>query len=240
MKLVAQSDVREDLPAGEYTARLKEVKTLPPSELHPDWGSSLAWEYEVLQGPKAGQRGTAFTPCILKSQNGLGVLVRSMLGRAFQAGEEFDSQTFIGKCFKIFVDFNKSGSRTRVMRAIPVADPEMPLANVTSAQAPAYTPGPRTAPAPTNELGHSAPRRPAAAPPTPPSTAPKIAVDTTADFKRQSLWAFVQIGDNPETQEMQVSAIRQLVINGMSPTNINCYIPSEASWLTLAAVDMPF
>jgi hypothetical protein len=54
------------------------------------------------------------------------------------------------------------------------------------------------------------------------------------------LWAFVQIGDNPETQEMQVSAIRQLVINGTSPANINCYIPSEASWLTLTAVDMPF
>jgi hypothetical protein len=237
MKLVAQSDVREDLPAGEYTARLKEVKTLPPSELHPDWGSSLAWEYEVLQGPKAGQRGTAFTPCVLKSQNGLGVLMRSMLGRAFAAGEEFDADALIGKTFKIFVDFNKSGSRTRVMRAIPVADPEL-TSNVTSAQAPPFTPGPRTAPAPTNELGHSAPRR--AGPSIPPPPAPKIAVDTTADFKRQSLWAFVQIGDNPETQEMQISAIRQLVINGMSPSNINCYIPAEASWLTLTAVDMPF
>jgi hypothetical protein len=237
MKLVAQSDVREDLPAGEYTARLKEVKTLPPSELHPDWGSSLAWEYEVLAGPKTGQRGTAFTPCVLKSQNGLGVLMRSMLGRAFAAGEEFDADALIGKTFKIFVDFNKSGSRTRVMRAIPVADPEL-TSNVTSAQAPPYTPGPRTAPAPTNELGHSAPRR--AGPGIPPPPAPKIAVDTTADFKRQNLWAFVQIGDNPETQEMQVSAIRQLVVNGTSPANINCYIPSEASWLTLTAVDMPF
>jgi hypothetical protein len=237
MKLVAQSDVREDLPAGEYTARLKEVKTLPPSELHPDWGSSLAWEYEVLAGPKAGQRGTAFTPCVLKSQNGLGVLMRSMLGRAFQAGEEFDADALIGKCFKIFVDFNKSGSRTRVMRAIPVADPEL-SSNVTSAQAPPFTPGPRTAPAPTNELGHSAPRR--AGPSIPPPPAPKIAVDTTADFKRQNLWAFVQIGDNPEAQQMQVSAIRQLCIDGMSPSNINCYIPAEASWLTLTAVDMPF
>jgi len=238
MKLVAQSDVREDLPAGEYTARLKEVKTLPPSELHPDWGSSLAWEYEVLQGPKAGQRGTAFTPCVLKSQNGLGVLMRSMLGRAFAAGEEFDADALIGKCFKIFVDFNKSGSRTRVMRAIPIEDPAIPLANVTSAQAPAFTPGPRTAPAPTNELGHSAPRRPSVAPPAAPVA--KVPVVTAADFKRQSCFAFVQIGNNPETQEMQVSAIRQLVISGTSPSEINCYIPESASWLTLTAVDMPF
>jgi hypothetical protein len=237
MKLVAQSDVREDLPAGEYTARLKEVKTLPPSELHPDWGSSLAWEYEVLQGPKAGQRGTAFTPCVLKSQNGLGVLMRSMLGRAFAAGEEFDADALIGKCFKIFVDFNKSGSRTRVMRAIPVADPEL-VSNVTSAQAPAYTPGPRTAPAPTNELGHSAPRRPAVASPAAPVA--KVPVFTAADFKRQSLFAFVQIGQDPATHEMQVSAIRQLVVSGTSPSEINCYIPDTASWLTLTAVDMPF
>ena len=164
MKLVAQSDVREDLPAGEYSSRLIEVKTLPPSELHPDWGSSLAWEYEVLLGPRKGQRGTAFTPCVLKSQNGLGVLMRSMLGRAFAAGEEFDADALIGKTFKIFVDFNKSGSRTRVMRAIPIEDPSIPLANVTSAQAPPFTPGPRTAPAPTNELGHSAPRRHPSAP----------------------------------------------------------------------------
>lgn len=236
MKLVAQSDVREDLPAGEYSSRLVEVKTLPPSELHPDWGSSLAWEYEVLLGPRKGQRGTAFTPCVLKSQNGLGILMRSMLGRAFAAGEEFDADALIGKTFKIFVDFNKSGSRTRVMRATPIEDPTLPLANVTSAQAPPFTPGPRTAPAPTNELGHSAPRRPAAAPP----TAPKVAVSVQADFKRPSMWAYVQVGDNPETREMQVSAIRQLVVDGTSPHDINCYIPESASWLTLTAVDMPF
>jgi len=236
MKLVAQSDVREDLPAGEYTARLKEVKTLPPSELHPDWGSSLAWEYEVLVGPKAGQRGTAFTPCVLKSQNGLGVLMRSMLGRPFQAGEEFDADAMIGKCFKIFVDFNKSGSRTRVMRAIPVAEPAQEVgAGIPQGM---HVPPARTASPPTNDIGHATPRR--AGPGIPPPPAPKVAVDTTADFKRQNLWAFVQIGDNPETQEMQISAIRQLCINGMSPSNINCYIPAEASWLTLTAVDMPF
>ena len=238
MKLVAQSDVREDLPAGEYSSRLIEVKTLPPSELHPDWGSSLAWEYEVLLGPRKGQRGTAFTPCVLKSQNGLGVLMRSMLGRAFAAGEEFDADALIGKTFKIFVDFNKSGSRTRVMRAIPIEDPSIPLANVTSAQAPPFTPGPRTAPAPTNELGHSAPRRHPAGPPAAPVA--KVPVVTVADYKRQSCFAFVQIGHDPETHEMQVSAIRQLVVSGTSPSEINCYIPETASWLTLTAVDMPF
>jgi hypothetical protein len=164
--------------------------------------------------------------------------MRSMLGRAFAAGEEFDADALIGKCFKIFVDFNKSGSRTRVMRAIPIEDPAIPLANVTSAQAPAFTPGPRTAPLPTNELGHSAPRRPAVAPPAAPVA--KIPVFTAADFKRQSLFAFVQIGQDPETREMQVSAIRQLVVSGTSPSEINCYIPETASWLTLTAVDMPF
>ena len=238
MKLVAQSDVREDLPAGEYSSRLIEVKTLPPSELHPDWGSSLAWEYEVLLGPRKGQRGTAFTPCVLKSQNGLGVLMRSMLGRAFAAGEEFDADALIGKTFKIFVDFNKSGSRTRVMRAIPIEDPSIPIANVTSAQAPPFTPGPRTAPLPTNELGHSAPRRHPAGPPAAPVA--KVPVFNAADFKRQSCFAFVQIGQDPETHEMQVSAIRQLVVSGTSPSEINCYIPETASWLTLTAVDMPF
>jgi hypothetical protein len=163
--------------------------------------------------------------------------MRSMLGRAFAAGEEFDADALIGKTFKIFVDFNKSGSRTRVMRAIPVADPEL-VSNVTSAQAPPFTPGPRTAPLPTNDLGHSAPRRPAGAPPAAPVA--KVPVFTAADYKRQSCFAFVQIGQDPETREMQVSAIRQLVVSGTSPSEINCYIPETASWLTLTAVDMPF
>lgn len=238
MKLVAQSDTREDLPAGEYSARLVECKTLPPSEMHPDWGPSLAWEYEVLVGPKRGHRGTAFTPCQLRSTNGLGVLMRSMLGRAFAPGEEFDADAMIGKTFRIFVDFNKSGSRTRVMRATPIDDPTQ---YTDSSEIPAgmHVPVARTASPPTNAHGHAAraPARPGA--PAAPA-APKQAVVSQADYKRPGMWAYVTIGDNPETREMQVSAIRQLVVEGTSTGDIMCYIPESASWLTLAAVDMPF
>lgn len=228
MKMVAQGDVREALPVGEYVARLITVKTMPASQLYPDSGPSYAWEFQVLEGPKRGSTGTAFTKTQLSTANNLGKLLRTMLGRVVVHGEEIDTDDFIGKVYRIAVDFNQSGSSTRVMRASPVAG---------------YDAGQPAAPAIPQALAMQAPPvRPAGPAPIAPAQPPvtKIPVLTQHDYKIQTRWAFVNIGESQETKEMQVSALRQLVINGTSAQDISCWIPETSSWMTLAAVDMPF
>lgn len=230
MKMIAQGDTREMIPVGEYSARLIQVKTMPASQLYPDSGPSYAWEFQILEGPKRGQTATAFTKTTLSAANNLGKLLRTMLGRVIVGGDVVETDDFIGKTYRIGVDFNQSGSNTRVMRAVPIADPESGQMGAAPSRAP-------SAPA--------APQRPAspgapAAPTAPVAPAAKVPVATQLDYKIQSRWAFVVIGDDPATREMQVSAIRQMVVNGTSTADIMCYIPDTASWMTLAAVDMPF
>jgi len=106
-------------PPGRYKARLTTIKPLPPMRL-PDGkvGDPLfAWEFEVCDGPQAGRRPSALTPQAATVRNGLGRLLRSILGRPIDPAECIDLATFVGRDFAIEVAFNAAGLKTRVVSA---------------------------------------------------------------------------------------------------------------------------
>ncbi len=113
-----------DVPPGSYRARLAAIKELEPMTL-PDGTTGdplFAWEFEVLDGAHRGKSPSALTPRKATLMNGLGKLLRSILGRQLRPTESIQLETFVGKEFTIHVDFNKSGSKTRVQSAHPAGD----------------------------------------------------------------------------------------------------------------------
>ena len=122
---------------GTYTARLNKIEEKPPTQTNPDWGPSLMWEFIVLDdGPHRGDSVAAFTPAVPKTGNGLGKLLRQMMGRNLRPGEQLDGAALIGKPFTVYVDFNKTGTRTRVVSAVPIKTPAAPSSPPAAAPAP--------------------------------------------------------------------------------------------------------
>lgn len=122
-KVQAGGDSKFDVPPGMYRARLEDVKEMPPSAANPDWGPSLVWEFEVLEGEHTGKRPSCFTPVTASTANGLGRLLQTMLGRKIQPGEDVDVEGMIGQEFQITVSPNKAGTKNRVNAAFPVNKP---------------------------------------------------------------------------------------------------------------------
>lgn len=118
-KVQAGGESKFDVPPGMYRARLDDVKEMPPSAKNPDWGPSLVWEFEVLEGEHTGKRPSCFTPCTPSTANGLGRLLQTMLGRKIQPGEDIDAEALIGKEYQITVSPNKDGTKNRVNAAFP-------------------------------------------------------------------------------------------------------------------------
>jgi hypothetical protein len=136
----------EQVPVGAWPARLINVKPMPPSEAHPDWGASYVWEFEVTSGPHRGKRCSCFTKQNVTPLNNLGRLLVDLLGRALREGEDFELESFVGREYTIKVGPNKAGDKTRVNGVFPLqaAAPPAPAAN----GAPAAGPPPRRPPAP--------------------------------------------------------------------------------------------
>ena len=218
---------------GTYTARLNKIEEKPPTQANPDWGPSLMWEFVVLDdGPHRGDSVAAFTPAVPKTGNGLGKLLRQMMGRNLRPGEQLDGSAFIGKPFTVYVDLNKSGTRTRVISAVPVKTPAAP----SSPPAPAPTPIPPAAQKLAAALAGSPPAAPAPAP----VPAVKVHVTKREDFQNTSKWAFFSVGEGL-SEEAQIQDIRNRITTGqVAAASVMAYVPDSAEWIPFAAVDLPF
>jgi len=113
-----------DVPPGSYRARLAAIKELEPMTL-PDGTTGdplFAWEFEVLDGAHRGKSPSALTPRKATLMNGLGKLLRSILGRQLRPTESIHLETFVGKEFTIPVPMS-SGS---TLPHSPVPPPRRP------------------------------------------------------------------------------------------------------------------
>lgn len=114
LKAIEQTS-RYDVPVGTYKAKLTGYKAMPASSQFPDSKPSFAWEFEVLEGEHAGKVSSRFTPQNLTTANGLGKMLRELLGRNIVGGEDIDVEKLIGKPLTITVGWNKTGTKTKVI-----------------------------------------------------------------------------------------------------------------------------
>ena len=222
MNFVIQEEKEfQSVDVGTYTAKLNKIEEKPPTPTNPDWGPSLMWEFVVQDdGPHRGNSVAAFTPAVAKTGNSLGKLLKQMMGRALKPGEQLDGTSLIGKLYTVFVDYNKTGTRTKVVSAVPVrSGPQsMPPIPAPATVAPATVPP--------------------AAPPRPPAT--KLHVQTQDDYKDTSKWAHFSTGDGL-SQEMQIQEMRgRIVRKEVEASTLLAYIPHTAEWIPFSAVDLPF
>lgn len=119
LKAIEQTS-RYDVPVGTYKAKLTGYKAMPASPQFPDSKPSFAWEFEVLEGEHAGKVSSRFTPQNLTTANGLGKMLRELLGRNIVGGEDIDVEKLIGKPLTITVGWNKTGTKTKVILCSPV------------------------------------------------------------------------------------------------------------------------
>lgn len=120
---VKDADTMYDVPVGSYPAKLADIKDMPPSDAHPDWGASYVWEFEVLSGPQAGKRASCFTKQEASMNNNLGKLLAQLLGRAVEEDEDVELQDFIGRTYTILVGRSKDGTKARVNAVMPANHP---------------------------------------------------------------------------------------------------------------------
>lgn len=124
LKAIEQAS-KFDVPVGTYKAKLVGYKEMPPSQQFPDSKPSWAWEFEVVDGEHAGKITSRFTPQTLTTGNGLGKMLREMLGRQIVGGENVDVEKLIGKTYQVTVGFNKTGTKTRAILCAPVSESAM-------------------------------------------------------------------------------------------------------------------
>lgn len=123
VRLEKQDDSQFRVPPGEYRARLAEVKLMPPSEAHPDWGESLVWDFEVMEDMEGdtteeGKRVSCFTKTQARTGNNLGKLLLHMV-TGFKVGDEVDIDGLVGRQYRVDVELNQEGTRTKVTKARP-------------------------------------------------------------------------------------------------------------------------
>ena len=138
LKAIEQTS-RYDVPVGTYKAKLTGYKAMPASPQFPDSKPSFAWEFEVLEGEHAGKVSSRFTPQNLTTANGLGKMLRELLGRNIVGGEDIDVEKLIGKPLTIMVGWNKTGTKTKVIlcSALENKSPVAPAAPATPPPPPA-------------------------------------------------------------------------------------------------------
>jgi hypothetical protein len=119
--LITVAGSRYEMPPGVYPAVLRGIKPLPAS-VGPNGeprDALYAWEFEVTEGPQAGKRPSALTPQYGTTRNGLGRLLRGLLGRPVGPDERVELAAFVGRPFAVTVGFNATGLKTRVTAAVP-------------------------------------------------------------------------------------------------------------------------
>ena len=218
------------VPVGTYTAKLNKIEQRPPTAAKPEWGPSLLWEFIVMDpGENHGDSVACFTPTTPKTGNNLGKLLRGMMGRPLKPGEGIDADELLGKLFSISVDFNESGSRTKVISAVPMKTAPKPAAAEAPA-APAVPPPPGA-----QKLAAALGSAPAAPPPI-----QKVYVQGRDCFKDPNRWVHY-CGADGMSKEIRVLELKMAITNGkLAGSEIQVYLPESAEWMPWAAVDLPF
>jgi hypothetical protein len=170
MRVTIQKDESKfSVPVGNYDAVLAELRHVPASQEHPDWGDSISWDFCVQGGPQHQKVVSSLTKTVAMSMNSLGKMLTQILGRDLKEGEDIDLGDFLGKRFRISVGWNKEKTKTRVMTVMMLDT--IPL-SVQQAGQPPLSPAP-TKPTP------GRPGKPVAVPAKAPS--PKYWVLTSED-----------------------------------------------------------
>jgi len=228
----------KQVPMGTYTAKLNKIEERPPTVEKPEWGPSYMFEFMVMDpGEHHGESVACFTPIVPKTNNGLGKLLRGMLGRPLQPGEPIDGAKLIGQLFTISVDLNQTGKRTKVVNAVPAKAYPGPIA--AAPVAPPAPPAPSAPPAPpaAQKLAAALGASPAAPAPAPYQ---KQYVQNRDCFRDQNRWCHYA-GPDGLSKESRILELKVAIADGrLVGSDVRVYLPESAEWMPWAAVDLPF
>jgi len=114
MKLVVSSG---GVPAGSYLTKFVGLESITN-----DFGPGLSWEWEVLNGPHAGQTVRRITTVTPTSKNACGKILSGVIGKSLAVGEELDLSKYVGKTYLVVVgETDRGGSRVESVTPAPVA-----------------------------------------------------------------------------------------------------------------------
>lgn len=178
-KMATYDPEKFQVPAGNYVARLKEIKEKPPFEGPSKFGKNdneprYGWQFEVLTSPgdpsnaNVGKILEQGTGTYLSPRSGLVRLLTMLMGRAPMAKEQIDLDSFVGRSYQVLWAVNpKSDSGNLYIASLmevgksPMANSSPPGANPTPAAPPSASA--QRAPTPTPPPRNSSPAQ--AAPP---------------------------------------------------------------------------
>ena len=94
------------VPPGRYLAELTGIRHTNRGT----FGPGLRFEFTICGGPLQGRKISRMTGCIPGPTNALGSLLRDLLGRPLQIGEEIDVDPLINREYSIEVALSESGA----------------------------------------------------------------------------------------------------------------------------------
>jgi hypothetical protein len=116
MELVNES-TQYDAPAGEYLVEFVGVEERKPFEGPSKYGNSneprLAWKFKVLEGPLAGQYLEQNTGRSFAQASALTALLTMMLGRRVAPGERVQTESLLGRRYRLSWAINPKSEKGR-------------------------------------------------------------------------------------------------------------------------------
>lgn len=211
---VIEQGSKYDVPTGTYNSKLVGFKEMPANPNFQDSKPSWVWEFEVLDGPHAGKVSSRFTPMSVTTQNGLGKMMRELLGRPIVANECIDASKLIGSKCQITVGWNKSGTKTKV---ILCGKMESSQANTLPGTMPPPPPAPQIAPPP-----------------------PSVAVQpSTANAIRQTPETYI-IWKDGKQEIVTAMVAQQMVAEQKFKQGDKIFDPEKNDWFEPTQVLLPF
>jgi hypothetical protein len=157
------SNVGISLPAGRYVARFvgtEERDPIQDSKYGNDNAPRMAWVFEVVEGPKAGERFAQETGVKATPKSGCARVILGLAGGTVNVGQRVDTDQFVGRTYAVKIGPNPNSDKGNLY----VADIE-PHAGAAQGGAPA----------PAARAGGPPPRKPPAAAPA--AAAPRYYID---------------------------------------------------------------
>jgi hypothetical protein len=114
MKLTVSSG---GVPVGSYLGRFVGVEKVTN-----DFGDGLAWRWEIVGGPHAGQRVGRITTAQPTTKNVCGKILAGLIGKPLSAGEQFDLDGCVGKTYLLVVaEGERGGTRVESVTTAPIS-----------------------------------------------------------------------------------------------------------------------
>lgn len=103
------------VPVGQYRAKFSSWE----ESVHEEYGDRVLFEFEIVDGKEKGNKSTRFTSAKMSPKSALCKIAKGLSGKAFEPGDNFDPNDYVGREYLILVSETDSGS-TRVESVILV------------------------------------------------------------------------------------------------------------------------